>query len=75
MDKPSQKKRVLAYMQIWGGITARDAVRELGVYRLAAIIGFLEEDGEQIQHTPEHDGSTHWTKYSLIKNNQPVLFN
>lgn len=74
MDKPSQKKRVLAYMQIYGGITAKDSVRELGVYRLAAIIAFLEADGIQIQHTPKSKDGKHWTEYSLMKNNQPVLF-
>jgi len=74
MDKPSQKKRVLAYMQIYGSIDTWQAIKELNCTRLAALIAFLEEDGIQIQHTPKSSDGKHWTEYSLIKNNQPVLF-
>ncbi len=74
MDKPSQKKRVLAYMQIYGSIDTWTAIKELHCTRLSALIKFLEEDGIQIQHTPKSSDGKHWTEYSLIKNSQPVLF-
>lgn len=74
MDKPSQKEKVLAHLMIYGSISSWEAIRDLKITRLAAIIAFLESDGVQIQHTPKSSDGKHWTEYSLIKNNQPVLF-
>lgn len=74
MDKPSQKMKVLAYMQIYGSIDTWTAIKEMNITRLAALISFLEDDGIQIQHTPKSKDGKHWTEYSLIKNSQPVLF-
>jgi hypothetical protein len=74
MNKPSQKKKVLAHLKIYGEIDTWTAIKEMNITRLAAIISFLEEDGIQIQHTPKNIDGKHFTVYSLIKNNQPVLF-
>ena len=74
MNKPSQKEKVLAHLMIYGSISSWEAIRDLRITRLAAIIAFLEEDGVQIQHTPKHDGEKRWTEYSLIHKGQPVLF-
>lgn len=46
--RPTQAQRVLAYMEITGGITQMDALRELGVMRLASRISELNKRGHRI---------------------------
>ena len=43
--KPKQADRVLSYMRNYGSITALQAMRDLGVYRLASRIHELREYG------------------------------
>jgi hypothetical protein len=43
--KPKQADRVLSYMSNYGSITALQAMRDLGVYRLASRIHELREHG------------------------------
>jgi hypothetical protein len=43
-----QTDLVLDYMKKHGSITPRDAWEELGVYRLAAVIFILKEQGNKI---------------------------
>lgn len=66
----SQKERVLEYMKRFQGITALEAVRDLGVYRLAARISEIADDGYEIVRTQESalnrfGEKTYFTRYSL----------
>ncbi len=48
MAKATQTQRVLDYIREFGSITAIDAVRDLGVLRLAARISDLKKAGYDI---------------------------
>lgn len=48
MTKATQTQRVLDYIREFGSITAIEAVRDLGVMRLAARISDLKKDGVDI---------------------------
>lgn len=43
--KPKQADRILSYMRSYGSITALQAMRDLGVYRLASRIHELRDNG------------------------------
>lgn len=45
----NQKEKVLGYMTLNGSITSLQAIRELGVTRLAAVIHLLKNDGINIE--------------------------
>lgn len=63
----SQCKAILAYMeQHRDGITARDAMQELGVMRLAARISNLKDEGVEIETTMEKgEGGVRYARYRL----------
>ena len=42
---PSQNQRILAYMNEFGSITSLEAMRDLGVYRLASRVADLRKLG------------------------------
>ena len=44
-SKPTQNDRILAYMDEFGGITQLEAIRDLGVMRLASRISDLRKMG------------------------------
>ena len=44
-SKPTQNDRILAYMDEFGGITQLEAIRDLGVMRLASRISDLRRMG------------------------------
>lgn len=48
-SKPSQNERILAYMDEFGSITQLDALKDLGVMRLASRISDLRRHGYHIQ--------------------------
>lgn len=48
MAKASQAQRVLSYIREFGSITAIEAVRDLGVMRLAARVSDLKKAGYDI---------------------------
>lgn len=48
-NKATQCERVLAYMQEFGGITQLDALKDLGVMRLASRISDLRKQGKVIK--------------------------
>lgn len=48
MNKAKQTDRVLAYMREFGGITQFEAMRDLGVMRLASRISDLKRQGYAI---------------------------
>lgn len=45
MSKATQGQRVLAYMEEFGGITQFEAMKDLGVMRLASRISDLKKEG------------------------------
>lgn len=47
-SKPTQAQRVLEYIEQYGGITQLDALKELGVMRLASRISELKKQGYPI---------------------------
>lgn len=67
--KVKQTDRVLAYMQDFGSITQLDALRDLGVMRLASRISDLRKMGYPIHSETEsvdtRYGKTSIKRYSL----------
>lgn len=53
MSKATQAERVLAYMREFGSITQLEALKELGVMRLASRISDLKRQGYAIESKPE----------------------
>ena len=49
MTKVLQKDRVLQFMKTNGSITQREAIVEIGCYRLAAVIYKLKKEGHEIK--------------------------
>ena len=58
----SQKERTLEYIREYDSITPLEAMRDLGVYRLSAVVFDLREEGYDIETTmvevPNRFGST-----------------
>lgn len=46
--RPKQASRIIRYMQAYGSITSKQAMEDLGVYRLASRINELKRDGYKI---------------------------
>jgi biotin synthase-like enzyme len=53
MSKVKQTDRVLSYIRMFGSITQLEALRDLGVMRLASRISDLRKDGYDIQSKTE----------------------
>ena len=47
--KPTQAARLLEYLRSHKGITQREAINELGCYRLAARISDLKRNGHRVK--------------------------
>lgn len=47
-SNPTQAQRILVYMREHGGITQLEALKDLGVFRLASRISELRKNGHQI---------------------------
>ena len=67
--KPTQRDRVLSYIQEFGSITRRESFVDLGVVELSSRIGELESMGYQFNRETEtsknRDGdSVSYTRYS-----------
>ena len=52
-SKPTQNQRILEYIEQFGSITQLDALRDLGVMRLASRISDLRRGGVKIVSTTE----------------------
>lgn len=68
----SQKQMVLDYIMEFGSITPIDALRDLGVTRLAAKVFELKKDGHDIDKVIEtgknrFGNRTRYARYSLVK--------
>lgn len=46
--RPTQCERIIRYIKDFGSITTRDAINDLGVYRLASRVSELKQDGYPI---------------------------
>ena len=64
MDKLSQKKKVLEYMQEHGSITPMEALKHIGSFRLGARIFDLKGDGHDIINLNK-TGEERYAKYQL----------
>ncbi len=69
----NQKDALLEYLEKNKSVTPMEALRDLGVFRLAARIFNLREMGYTINMVRETDGTKHWARYSLGKKEQLVL--
>lgn len=70
-SKPRQCDRILCYMQDFGSITQLDALRDLGVMRLASRISEMKKRGtaiksEQVKIENRYGDSCFIKKYSLL---------
>ena len=68
--KPTQRDRVLSYIQEFGSITRRESFVDLGVVELSSRIGELESMGYQFDRKTEtsknrYGDSVSYTRYSL----------
>jgi hypothetical protein len=73
--KPTQTARILDYMQEFGSITQLEAIRDLGIMRLASRISELKKQGVQIDKKTEtvknrFGENTYIKRYSLKKEEQ-----
>jgi molybdenum-dependent DNA-binding transcriptional regulator ModE len=68
MNKTTQSQRVLEYIRETGSITQLEALRELGVMRLASRVSDLKRQGYNIISKPEavmtRYGKTYIKRYS-----------
>ena len=67
----TQKERILRHLKDYGSITPVEAVKEYGIYRLAARISDLRRDGVMIERTMvtgknRYGESTSYASYSLV---------
>lgn len=71
--RPTQCERIIKYMDDFGSITQREAINDLGVYRLASRISELKQDGYPITSKMEavknRYGETSHIKRYFISNN------
>ena len=72
MSKDTQAQRVLDYMDEFGGITQLDALKELGVMRLASRISDLKKAGhpirsETISVKNRFEEDCYIKRYSLVR--------
>lgn len=70
MSKATQKQRIIKYISEFGSITQLDALRDLGVMRLASRISDLRNDGYAINGVMEtgknrYGEPIHYKRYSL----------
>lgn len=70
MSRAKQTQRVLDYMRANGGITPLDALRDLGVMRLASRISDLKKEGynikgEMVTGKNKFNEPVHYKYYSL----------
>lgn len=68
--KTTQCQRILRYMNDYGSITAAEALKEFGCFRLAARIKDLKDDGYVISKSMEsgrnrYDEPVSYARYTL----------
>ena len=65
--KATQAEMVLEYMEEFGSITALDAIRDLGVYRLASRISDLKKKGVPIESKMERVPNRYGKKSNIAR--------
>lgn len=70
--KPTQCERIKDYMNEYGSITPLEAMRDLGVMRLASRISEMKDAGMLIGSSMEHGKNrrgetTHYKKYFFLE--------
>ena len=68
--KPTQCGRIIQYMEDFGSITPLQAMKDLGVMRLAARICELKKygvwiDSDRVEDTNRYGETVHFSKYTL----------
>lgn len=61
----SQSDMILAHLQAGESITPMEALKEYGIFRLAARIRDIREAGHDVQTVMEGEGDKKWARYSL----------
>lgn len=61
----SQREMILEYLQTHDSITALEALKLCGCFRLAAIIWLLRDDGYDIRTKMVGEGNKKYAEYSL----------
>ena len=74
-SRPTQAARIIEYMQKYGGISQFEALRDLGVMRLASRISELRKRGYKIESKIEavknrFDETVYIKRYSLKEENE-----
>lgn len=72
--KITQCEMIEDYLDTYGGITPLEAMRDLGIYRLASRISDLKKQGHKIKSemvsvATRNGGRTHIAKYSWADDN------
>ena len=71
MVKTIQKERVIDYIRETGSVTQLEAIKELGVLRLSAVIFDLKKEGYAIKSelvpVKTRYGTAHVARYSEVK--------
>lgn len=67
MKRESQNKMILAFLQRGKWITPLKALYNLGVYRLAARIRDLKDEGHNIKSEMVYEHPIKFARYKLIK--------
>ena len=70
-NKPTQKQKIIAYIEKYGSITQHEAIIDLGVYRLPSRMNELKNMGytfkrETIKAKNRDGEPTHFAKYSEL---------
>ena len=70
-EKTTQVQDVLAYLEMHGSITPMEALRELGIFRLAARVFDLEQMGHVIPREPYHGTGRNGRRFVVTKYLRP----
>ena len=63
----TQKQQVQDHLQRQpNGITSWEAISEYGITRLAAYIGFLKDDGHNVEAVTEKHNNKSFSRYFLV---------
>lgn len=73
MNKPTQKDRVVAYINEFGSITTWQAYADLGITRLSARIWELKEEGyifkkDRVKRMNRYNQPISFDKYMIVGN-------
>ena len=74
MKRKTNNERIIEYMRTHGSITSRDAIYDLGIFRLSARIFEIRKMMpimKRMESRTRPDGTTvHWAIYSIREENE-----